>query len=221
MTVVADKHYASSDGASLANYLTTLWDWTGVESVNSYKVLWIDSEKTIGICVYIASQYFLSIGLYKNSSPVHICRHADSNTLNLKIEKVGNTVLIISVYSSSNSQEVTATNCEKYIICPARSAITGEEENIAIYLDSKASSNVSTMLASDVFNYTDISAQNSNANTNAKTTNLIPFYNPASAFITTTVYQSLCEDLSSWYFGNVIVNNNPYRMSGSVFVLDR
>ena len=65
-----------------------------------------------------------------------------------------------------------------------------------------------------------MSEQNGNANVNAKTTNLIPLYNTKSAFITTDVYKSLCEDIGAWYFGNVMVNGKAYRMSGSVFALD-
>ena len=109
---------------------------------------------------------------------------------------------------------------DKIIICNGHNTNTGEDEQIMIYLGSKSSSNVSSMYASDVSAPANMSEQNSNANTNAKTTNLIPFYNTASEFITTDVYKSVCEDIGTWYFGNVIVNDKAYRMSGSVFARD-
>ena len=76
------------------------------------------------------------------------------------------------------------------------------------------------MFAPDVVTPSDISAQNANTNVNARTTNLIPIWSTRSGFVTTDMFYSLCENISSWYFGYIVLNGEPYRMSGQIFVAD-
>jgi hypothetical protein len=59
-----------------------------------------------------------------------------------------------------------------------------------------------------------------NANVNSLTTNLIPFWSTNSAFVTTDVFMSVCTNLPTWFFSNIILNETEYRMSGSVYFLD-
>ena len=234
MAIVYDKIYNNtsynmSDVEPIIDDLTPLWNWSGIDTgdISTYeensKILWVDSSKTYGIGVSTATnanqgQRGLRICIIKNGAPYHQNLN-DYYSLNMKIEKTSS-ALILSVKAQNNLNSVSVTDCDKYIICNATNTVTNTVEPIVIYLSSKASSNVCTMIASDVISLVDITAQNANANVDAKTTNLIPFYNPASACITTDIYQSLCEDIGAWYFGNVMVNNKAYRMSGSVFSVD-
>ena len=208
---------------TLLPYLENNWTWgggvsrSGSGSYNDTAYFYIDEAKTIGL-YYLQGQTGMSaskIGVYFKGTTYHVADLASNSTFEIEIT---DTALIISFISGSNS--ISATNCEKIIVCGGYNTNTETDEQIMLYLGSKSSSNVSAMYASDVTTPADISEQNSNANTNAKTTNLIPFYSTASEFITTDVFKSLCEDIGSWYFGNVMVNNKAYRMSGSVFALD-
>lgn len=231
MAIVYDKIYNSisydmSDVETIIDDLAPLWNWSSIDTgeydTNS-KILWVDSSKTYGIGVSTNTnanpgQRGLRICIIKNGTVYH--QHSnDYFSLNVKIEKTSN-ALILSVKAQNNLNSVSATDCDKYIVCNATNTVTNTVEPIVIYLSSKASSNVCTMIASDVVSLVDITAQNANANTGAKSTNLIPFYNPASACITTDVFVSLCEDITAWSFGNVVINGYRFRMSGSVFARD-
>lgn len=225
-TTVIEKAYASSHGAyeTIVADVTDLWNWTDIEELTNGTVFWIDENKTFGIYVYNGNANYTSIGIMFGSNGYHYAGSGTSNKLIFKAEKIGTKALIISAWRVSNSDSpvVSANLCDKYIICDAVSTATNEEEKVLVYLGSSSTSgaNKCMMLASDVTLPADITVQNANANVNAINTNMIPFYSTASAFITTDTYQSLCENVSSWYFGNVIVNDDAYRMSGSVFVLD-
>ena len=202
-------------GSILIPYLENNWTWAGGKVTSGSNTYFhIDTAKTIGIRYNQGSGYDNS-RIYVNfkGADYHNTSLPDGTTF---IVEITDTAMIISYVSGS----ISATNCEKIIICNGVNANTGDEEQMLIYLSSKASSNVSAIYASDVTTPADIAEQDGNANVNAKTTNLIPFYNPASAFITTDVFKSLCEDIGAWYFGNVMVNNKVYRMSGSVFARD-
>ena len=190
-----------------------IWNWSGITT----DTLWVDAAKTIGL-------KFIGVGniisLIKDSTTYHASSDSSLTSMYVKVEKTTNAVIISVKNSGTALSDVSATDCDKYIVCNATNSLTRAIEPIIIYLGSKSSSNQCMMLASDVNVPTDMAAQNSNANVNAKTTNLIPFYNTASVCVTSDILQSLCEDISSWYFGDVIVNDKAYRMSGSVFALD-
>lgn len=216
MALVYDRSFGSSELNEFREFIENIWDWAAVETVGNDKIYWVDSEKTFGLGTRLTYGN-PNLEVVKGSSFYHLTE--GDNTYNLKVEKTS-TTLIISTYGSGSVSSVPANNCNKYMVCAATNTSTGTNEPIVIFLGSKSSSNQVMMLASDVTTPVDMAAQNANANTNAKTTNLIPFYNTASACITTNVYQSLCENISSWYFGDVIIKGRAYRMSGSVFALD-
>jgi hypothetical protein len=201
-------------------YLSSHWTWAGgvVDDTTTYqsKIFYIDAAKTIGLYLYIRTgTNDVNVGVRFKGTNYHLTQF-DNATLTYKVE-ITDTALILSYV---NSASISASDCEKIIICSGYNAEIDTNEQILIYLGSKSSSNVSSLYASDVTIPANISEQNANANVNAKTTNLIPFYSTASEFITTDVLKSLCEDIGAWYFGNVMVNNKAYRMSGSVFALD-
>lgn len=219
MATVWEQVISPSERSTLYAKLQEMWDWADVTGLsNSTTHFWIDEAKTKAIRFDYdgSAPATLRISVQYNNYYYH-----DNNAQSrpYKIEKT-DTALILSYSNSGDS--VSSTSCEKIIICNGfnPNTNTNESETIMIYLGSKSSSNVSTVYASDVVTPVDMAEQNSNANTNAKTTNLIPFYNTASAFITTDVYKSLCEDIGAWYFGDVTINGRPYRMSGSVFARD-
>ena len=228
MAIIYDKTYGypSYDiGAAtpIKDDLSTLWDWAGIETKETGEVgyiLWIDNAKTTGLVVqYTTGAIGLQIAIIKNTTIYHTTENDRYMTLNMKIEKTSG-ALILSVKAQDDLLSVSATDCDKFIICNGLNAATKTTEPVIIYLGSKASSNQIMLLASDVDSPVNLSAQNADANTSSKTTNLIPFYSPSSACITTDVYVSLCEDIASWYFGNVVINGYTYRMSGSVFARD-
>ena len=217
MATVWEQVISPSGRSTLFTELQAIWDWADVTGLSdSTTLFWVDEAKTMAIRFdYDASApATLQISAQYKSYYYH---DNNAQTRPYKIEKT-DTALIIS-YSNSGDA-VNAVNCEKIIICNATNPNTNESEMIMIYLGSKSSSNQSMLFASDVATPVNMSEQDSNANVNAKTTNLIPFYSTASEFITTDVYKSLCEDIGAWYFGNVMINNRPYRMSGSVFAVD-
>lgn len=227
MAIIYDKTYGypSYDiGAAtpIKDDLSTLWDWAAIEtnSGGTGYNLWLDSSKTYGLSVsYSSGAIGLEVSLIKGTTLYHTTYNDRYMTLNMKIEKT-NGALILSVKAQNNLSSVSATDCDKFIICNGLNATTKATEPIIIYLGSKSSSNQIMLLAGDVDSPTNLTAQNANANTGAKVTNLIPFYSPSSACITTDVFVSLCEDIASWYFGNVVINGITYRMSGSVFARD-
>ncbi|MBR0512492.1 MAG: hypothetical protein IJJ81_07980 [Ruminococcus sp.] len=202
----------------LVPYLENNWTWGGGKVVSSSQTyFYTDEAKTLGLYYEqgATGQRASKIGICFKGNNYHVFELASNTTFEIEIT---DTAMIISFKSGSNS--ISASDCDKIIICNGHNTNTGEDEQIMIYLGSKSSSNVSSMYASDVATPADVSEQNGNANVNARTTNLIPIYNTNSAFITTDVYKSLCEDIGAWYFGNVMVNGKAYRMSGSVFALD-
>lgn len=226
-TIVIDKAYSSSHSAyeTIVADMTDAWNWTAVETVTGGTKFCIDEDRRFGIYVYNGNSNYTSIGIMFGTTSYHIAGPSGTaNKLVIKFEKIGTDTMIISAYrvGSSDSPYVAANLCDKYIICKAVNTLTEDEETVLVYIGSSSTSggNKSMMFASDVMLPADVMVQNANANINAKNTNLIPLYNTASAFITKDVYMSLCENVSSWYFGNVFVNDKPYRMSGSVFVLD-
>lgn len=219
MATVWEKTANSNQTLSdVVPYLTSNWTWAGGVVNGDYdsKIFYIDAAKTIGLYLFIRTGTTqVNVGVRFKGSDYHLTQF-DHATITYKVE-ITDTALILSFINASS---ISAANCEKIIICNGHDTNTNSEEQILIYLGSKSSSNVSAIYASDVTTPADISEQNSNANVNAKTTDLIPFYSTASTFITTDVFKSLCEDIGAWYFGNVMVNNKAYRMSGSVFALD-
>lgn len=227
MAIIYDKAYGypSYDiGAAtpIKDDLSTLWDWASIDTDNSRGgyILWLNSSKTYGLHVaYSGSAIGLRVSLIKGNTLYHTTYNDGYMTLNMKIEKT-NGALILSVKAQNKLSSVNATDCDKFIICNALNTATKASEPVIIYLGSKASSNQQMLLDADVNSPVNLSAQNANAYTSAKTTNLIPLYSPSSACITTDVFVSLCEDIAAWSFGNVSINGIKYRMSGSVFARD-
>lgn len=227
MAIVYDKVYGypSYDiGAAtpIKDDLSTLWDWAEIETQtsNSRYILWVDAAKTYGLVLaYRSGAIGLGVGIIKGTTIYHLTSNDAYKQLNMKIEKTAG-ALILSVKAQNNLTSVSATDCDKFIICNATNSATNTVEPIIIYIGSNASSNQQMLLASDVNAPVNMAAQNANANINAKTTNLIPFYSTASACITTDVFVSLCENIAGWYFGDVIINGSAYRMSGSVFAVE-
>ena len=225
MAIVYDKvyNYPSYDIGALTpikDDLSTLWDWAEIETQDNRYILWIDAAKTYGlVLLYVSGAVGIKVGIIKGTTLYHVTSNDRYMSLNMKIEKTA-TALILSVKAQNNLTSVSATDCDKFIICNATNSATNTVEPIIIYIGSNASSNQQMLLASDANAPVDMAAQNANANTSAKTTNLIPFYSTASACITTDVFVSLCENIAAWYFGDVIINGSAYRMSGSVFAAE-
>lgn len=226
-TIVIDKAYSNSHSAyeTIVADMTEAWNWTAVETVTNGTKFCIDEDRRFGIYVYNGNSNYTSIGIMFGTTSYHIAGPSGTaNKLVIKFEKIGTDTMIISAYrvGSSDSSYVAANLCDKYIICKAVNTLTEDEETVLVYIGSSSTSggNKSMMFASDVMLPADVMVQNANANINAKNTNLIPLYNTASAFIAKDVYISLCENVSSWYFGDVTINGRPYRMSGSVFARD-
>ncbi|MCR4638296.1 hypothetical protein [Ruminococcus sp.] len=225
-TVVLDKAYANSSSrySDIVSDVTDLWDWADISTVYDGTMFKLHVEDNFGLMVYNGNSNFTTIAVRFGSSSYHIAGPSSTAAkLLIKAERVGEDTLILSVWRVSDSPNIVSANlCDKYIICRGVNTITEEEETVLVYLGSNSTSgtNKCMLLAGDVMQATDIAAQNANANVNAKNTNIIPFFSPASVYITKDVYQSLCSNVSSWYFSDVILNDKPYRMSGSVFVLD-
>lgn len=225
-TVVLDKAYPNSSSlySDIVSDVTDLWDWADISTVTGGTMFKLDTENNFGLIVYNGNNNYTSIAVRFGSNNYHIAGPSSTAAkLLLKAERVGEDALIISAWRVSDTSNTIAANlCDKYIICRGVNTITEEEEMVLVYLGSNSTSgtNKCMLLAGDVMQTTDIAAQNANANVNAKNTNIIPFFSPASVYITKDVYQSLCSNVSSWYFSDVILNDKPYRMSGSVFVLD-
>lgn len=223
MAIVQEMNLTNAQiWSTLLPYLEDNWTWPGGvvrSSDDGRRTFYIDEAKTIGIQFIKGSQYFsYFMGVIFKGTEYHNIEFSYNTTNKTFMIEITDTALIISAVDNSTS--INAANCQKIIVCNGYNTNTAGTEQIIIYLGSKSSSNVSAIYASDVTTPVDISEQNGNANVNAKTTNLIPFYNTNSVFITTDVYKSLCEDIGAWYFGNVMVNNKAYRMSGSVFAVD-
>ena len=225
-TVVLDKVYANSSSlySDIVSDVSELWDWADISTVTGGTMFKINAEDNFGLLVYNGNANYTTIAVRFDSANHHTAGPSSTaGKLLLKAERVGENTLILSVWRvSDTSNTIKANLCDKYIICRAVNTITEEEETVLIFLGSSSTtgSNKCMLLASDVIQLTDIAAQNANANVDAQNTNIIPFFSPASVYITKDVYQSLCSNVSSWYFGDVILNDKPYRMSGSVFVLD-
>lgn len=216
MATVMRKYYPYAQVIEqLKTDLESLWEWAAIDlDSENYAYLWLDSAKTYGLCIVWG--YGEGIGIRKGTTNYHLSNNARDG-ITVQFEKTTNALILSTAPGDVN---ISATNCDKYIICNGLNSATKAVEPVVIYLGSKASSNQQMLLAADVDIPVNLSAQNANANTSAKTTNLIPFYSPSSACITTDVFVSLCENINTWYFGNVVINGYTYRMSGSVFARD-
>lgn len=203
----------------VVNFLTNNWDWAGgTEYLSNWNLFYINTSKTIGIGWEPGYTGLRSskIAIYYNGSWYHTTEFASPSSY--KIE-VGFTQMVISF--KSGTTQLSASDCNKIIICNGKDFVNNKEEQIVIWLGSQASSNVYSMYTSDLVIPTDLSAQNSNNNVNSLTTNLIPFWSTKTAFVTTDVFQSVCTNIPTWFFSNIILNETEYRMSGSVFFVDQ
>ncbi len=208
--------YSFYDG--LVPYLKDNWAWAATTNDGFF---YIDAAKTIGFQITAGGQYSdpaIRIQFHGNEQRyIGFDRTTWTEDKAIKIE-ITNTALIISC--TDKSTFVNAANCRKIIVCNGHNSNTDENKQIMIYLDSRSSSNVSAIYASDVSAIADNSEQNGNANINSKYTALINLYNTKSNFITTDVYKSMFMELSAWSFGDVMLNGHHYRMSGQIFTLD-
>lgn len=203
---------------TLVPYLRDNWTWAVTPNDGFF---YIDTAKTIGFQITAGGQYSdpaIRIQFHGNEHRyIGFDRTTWTEDKAIKIE-ITSTTLIISCTDKSTS--INAANCQKIIICNGYNSNTDEYKQIMIYFDSRSSSNVSTIYASDVLTPADISEQNGNANVSSKYTALINLYNSKSNFVATDVYKSMFMELSAWTFGDVILNGHRYRMSGSIFALD-
>lgn len=219
MATVYDKINASATDVlnEVVPYLTSNWNWTAVESDNQYngKIFYINSAKTIGIHLYIRTgTNDVGVGVRFQGTDYHMSTTGDPYSLKIEIT---DTALILSYILSST---ISVTNCEKIIVHNAINSNTDTTQQVISYIGSKSSSNVSAMYTNDVTIPTDNSEQDGNANVNGKYTALINLYNTKSNFVATDVYKSMFMELSTWSFGDVMLNGHRYRMSGSIFALD-
>lgn len=219
MATVQDYTITSvADASNVISYLESNWTWNGGKTESGFETtLWVDTAKTIGLYFYVRSGVSqLKIGVKFKGTEYHLSDLQYPDAVSFKIE-ITSTALCFSFIDASS---LTAENCTKIIVCDAHNSTNDTDEQVIIYLGSKASSNVSAIYASDVVTPYDLPAQNSNTGVSAKVSYMVPFYNKASAFVTTDVLQALTVDVVSWYFGNISLNNKPYRMSGSVVMFD-
>lgn len=201
--------------------LTPLWDWTGVVAAqeNTDFTFYIDAAKTMGIRFGKYGTFDGYFGLVKNGTLyANYAFSISDNGIRTLYEKTNN-ALIISITQAQSAGDVSANNCYKIIICYGKNK-NNQEEPIAIRINSIASGNTSTLIASDVNVPTALSEQNGNANVSSKYTALINLYNTKSNFVATDVYKSMFMELSAWSFGDVMLNGHHYRMSGPIFALD-
>ena len=203
-------------------YLEDNWTWPGGvvrSSDDGRRTFYIDEAKTIGIQFIKGSQYFSwFMGIIFKGTEYHNIEFSYNTTNKTFMIEITDTTLIISAVD--NSKSINASNCQKIIVCNGHNTNTDTNEQIIIYLGSKSSSNVSAIYASDVSVPMDMSEQNGNANVSSKYTALINLYNTKSNFVATDVYKSMFMELSTWSFGDVMLNGHRYRMSGSIFALD-
>lgn len=219
MAIVWDKiNVSATDTLNVVvPYLTSNWNWAAVVDDNEYngKIFYIDSAKTIGLHLWIRTGTSrISVGIEFKGTDYHMT--AQDYPYSFKVE-ITDTALIFSYVLGS---AISANNCEKIIVHNAINPKTNVTEQVLSYIGSKSSSNVSAMYASDVLTPADMSEQNGGANVNASQSVFIPLCNKASDFIATDVYKSLCSSLSGWSFGDSIIDNKHYRMSGSIYALD-
>lgn len=223
MAIVQDYTITSlSNIPTVVSYLENNWIWSGGKTTSGdisgiYEAwLWMDVGKTIGVYFYARPGVSaFKIGIKFKGTNYHLAELSYS-TITFKIE-ITSDMLCISYIDAAS---ITATNCSKIMVCDAHNSVNNSDEQVMIWLGSKSTSNVCAMYASDVVTPYDLPAQDANTGINAKISYMIPFYNKASAFVTTGALQALTMDVASWYFGNISLNNKPYRMSGSVFMPD-
>lgn len=237
MALVIDRSYRPSgygiqDTIPMIRDIKTLWPNCYITPSN-WETL-TGREKTIKIYLHENDSYYLEFyysgGGTSNTPKISVCfggtRYHEMvgdryPVINCKFEKTTN-ALIMSIKMGEDLvlDSVSATDCDKIIFTKALNSLTQEEDYVMIWMGSHSSGNSCMMFAPDVVTPSDISAQNANTNVNARTTNLIPIWSTRSGFVTTDMFYSLCENISSWYFGYIVLNGEPYRMSGQIFVAD-
>lgn len=238
MAIVKDKiypsnEYNSNDLVPFIRDLISMWgsevviepsNWETLRETNTWIKIYINEERNFRIIVsYQSGAVGAAIGIeYRNGNnwtaghTVYSDRYA---AMNVKFEQFPET-LIMNIKMQDNLVSVSATDCDKIIITNGLNSVTQERAPIAIWLGSHSSDNKCMMFAGDMTVPIDQTALNANANVNAWTTHMIPFWSLRSAFVTENLFQSLCMNISSWYFGYITMNGEPFRISGSVFVSD-
>lgn len=219
MAIVYDKiNVSATDTLNIiVPYLTSCWNWAAVESDEQYngKIFWINSAKTIGLHLFIRTGTSrIAVGVMFKGTEYK--KTSEDQPYSFKIE-ITNTALIFSYVDGTT---IGATNCSKIIVHNAINPKTNTTEQVLTYIDSRASGNTSMMFASDILTPADISKQNGGANVSSAQSVFIPLCNKASDFIATDVYECLCTSLSGWSFGDAMIDDHKYRMSGSIYALD-
>lgn len=205
-------------GTILIPYLRDNFTWAGgTETSGQYTYFYINEAKTIGIRYFQGTSGIQGskITIIFKGSYYHETELYPNGTFEVEITA---TALIFSYISNSNS--ISASNCEKIIVHNAINPKTNTIQQVISYIGNKSSSNVFAMYASDVLTPVDMSKQNGGANVSSAQNVFIPLCNKATDFIATDVYECLCTSLSGWSFGDSIVDGRHYRMSGSIYALD-
>lgn len=208
----------------LSNYLAANWTWNGGTDVQTGGIdisyFWMDTNKNVELSITngVSGSFGGKITIKYKGTTVYTNDDFFNSKITFKVE-IGFNILIISF---ANDGSFSGGHCEKIIICNGTDFVHNKTEQIMIYLGSLASSNVYKMIASDLPGnaVVSMSTMDGNANVNSLTTNLIPFWTTNSAFVTTDVFMSVCTNLPTWFFSNIILNETEYRMSGSVYFLD-
>ena len=205
-------------GTLLIPYLRDNFTWAGgTETASQYTYFYINEAKTIGIRYFqgINGIYGSKIAVIFKDSYYHETEFYPNGTFEIEITA---TALILSYISNSNS--ISASNCEKIIVHNAINPKTNTTQQVISYIGNKSSSNVFAMYTSDILTPVDMPKQNGGANVSSAQSVFIPLCNKATDFIATDVYECLCSSLSGWSFGNSIIDGHKYRMSGSIYALD-
>lgn len=233
-TIVTDKTYDDS----LESYddivadITNIWTWKDIIDMSSGVKFMVNNGGTNKVAfgvyknTYGSVTYVTPCCWYNNATMQYAGPSSSGNKkLKMKFENINNRVLIISAwrFASDSTEELSASSCDKYIICKAINANTREEDDVLIYCGNRTGGNAYYLLTSEwgtALSAAEMTAPRQSKSLNAKTSFLIPFYSNASEYFTPDVFQALTENLEAWDWGDVTINGKKYRMSGSIFVLD-
>ena len=232
-TIVIDKTYDDSEAAfdTIKADITNVWNWKSVIDMSSgTKFLVCDGTNKVAFGIYkntySGSTYTAPCCWYNNASMQYAGPSSSGNKkLKMKFENINNRVLVISAwrFSTSSTDELSAGSCDKYIICKGVNAVTNTEDDVLIYCGNRTGNNAYYLLTSEwgtALSAAEMRAPTQSKSLSAKAAFLIPFYSNASEFYTPEVLQALTENLTAWDWGNVTINGQKYRMSGSIFVKD-
>jgi hypothetical protein len=232
--IVSEKIYENSveEYDSMVTDVTNMWDWDHLTTFTTGTKFCVTSRGTQGLAIYKgnsgqtwAAPCQMYNNAYMNFAGPDVSTTSNYVKVRVRYERVQDKALIISAwrYTASSTADLLATLCDKYIITETVNSITSEKEMAIIYISSRSTqtSNKIRLLTSEIdtaLSVGEMTMPRVNANKNAKSTILIPLYMPATACVTTNVFQSVCQDRPAWDFGYVTIKDRHYLMSGSIFV---